>query len=97
MASVDFLHILLDIIIEGHVSSTNLTEKNNMKINSSSLNKTLQESMIQIPSDESGRKNLNQICTLYHAFEEIEEITREAKKHFFAALYKQILQNGIIT
>jgi hypothetical protein len=100
IASIDFLHILLDIIIEGHVSSTNLVEENDsskVKSDTSSLNKTLQDSIIQIPSDEAGRNHINQICSLYRAFEEIEENTREVKKHFIASLYKQILQNDIIT
>ncbi|MFN3590284.1 MAG: hypothetical protein ACK4UP_12945 [Spirosomataceae bacterium] len=104
--SVDFLHILLDIMIQRHFNSSDLPNfddissvpSNKSASEKMSLKKLLEEKEFFIPqADEEGEKYRVMICEAYKTLEKIEEDIEKVRTSLSAILYKKLLNNDIIT
>ncbi len=104
--SVDFLHILLDTMIQRHFNSSDLPSfvefpfpiTNKSTAEKTSLKKLLEEKEFLIPeANEEGKDYVKKIYELHKTLATLEEDIEKVKTSVSAILYKKILNNDIIT
>ncbi|MFN3590084.1 MAG: hypothetical protein ACK4UP_11945 [Spirosomataceae bacterium] len=105
-ASIEFLHILLDVMIQRHFNSSDLPNfdefpsmpSNKSATEKTSLKKLLEEKEFFIPeANEEGKIYRDTICLSYTILNKLEEDIEKVRTSLSAVLYKKMLNNDIIT